>query len=311
LAEIRPFAPEEAERAAPLFRALVPEQIQTGPAIRHWIESMPERARFHSWQAEVDGEIVGWCSARLRWDLDADDIAGGWVGVAATHRGTGLGSELARLAEDHARGLGARTLLSFVREDDGASRAFARRHGFREGRGDQSWALDVLRAALADPSVPQGVEVVRLGEVADRQRELFELFDAAHSDMPSDHTYTLRFEEWLPEALGDPALDFEVSAVVLVDGRPASFAWINSDRGSGFGANEMTGTHPAFRRRGLARLAKETSIRWAADAGLRTLLTSNDEANADMLALNEHLGYRPTHVTLELTKDLDGGEPGT
>lgn len=41
-----------------------------------------------------------------------------------------------------------------------------------------------------------------------------------------------------------------------------------------------------------------------AEAGIRTLFTANDTTNADMLALNEHLGYRPTHVQLELTKDL-------
>ena len=288
----------------PLFRALLPEQIQTGPAIRHWVESMPARAGMRSWVAVLGGEVVGWANARLRWDLDDEHIAGGWVGVLPESRGGGLGSELSRLAEEHARALGARRLKSFLRDDDGPSRAFARKRGFREGRGDQYWALEPREARLREAPAPPGAEVVPLRHVAERQRELFELFDAAHSDMPGDHRYTLRFDEWVPEALGDPTLDLDLSAVVLAEGRPVSFAWINSDREGGVGVNEMTGTHPDFRRRGLARLAKERSIRRAAEAGLRTLFTANDEANADMLALNEHLGYRPTHVVLDLTKDL-------
>lgn len=308
--EIRPFRPGDAEPATPLFRQLIPGEVQTGPAIRHWIESQPARAGMQAWSAVLDEEIVGWANARLRWSLEADDVAGGWVGVLPEHRRRGLGSALYRLAEDHARALGAARFTSFAMESDEKGRAFAARRGFREGRRDQHWELDVDTAARRNAEPPPGAELVRLRAVRDRERDLFELYDAAHTDMPGDDPYTLEFDEWLPEALGDPSLDLDVSAVVLVDGRPAAFAWLNTDREGGLGENEMTGTHPDFRRRGLARLAKEGSTRWAAEAGIHTLYTSNDTANADMLALNEHLGYRPTHVQLELTKDLDGGESG-
>ena len=66
----------------------------------------------------------------------------------------------------------------------------------------------------------------------------------------------------------------------------------------------MTGTAPEFRRRGLARLAKEATIGWAAEAGIRTIVTSNDTTNADMLALNEHLGYRPSVLRISVAKDV-------
>lgn len=308
--EIRPFRPEDADASAPLFRSLIPAQIHTGPAIRHWVETQPPRAKMQAWMAIEGGEVVGWGNAHLRWAIQADDVAGGWVGVLPEHRNRGLGSKLYRLAEEHARSLGARRFTSFTSENREDGRAFARHRGFREGRRDQNWELEVVAAVLSGRPNPAGAELVRLREVVDRERDLFELFDSAHSDMPGDDPYTLEFDEWLREALGDPTLDHDVSAVVLVNGRPASFAWINSDREGGLGANEMTGTHPDFRRRGLARLAKEASIRWAAEAGLTTLVTSNETTNADMLTLNEHLGYRPKHVVLELTKDLDGGEPG-
>jgi GNAT superfamily N-acetyltransferase len=302
--EIRLYRPEDAELAVPLFRALIPGEVQTGPAIRHWIDSQPDRAGMRAWTAVAEGEIVGWANARLRWSIDADDVAGGWVGVLPEHRRSGLGSRLFDLAENHARSLGARRFTSFAMEASDDGRAFARRHGFVEGRREQYWELDIATAELRKASPPPGAEVVRLRALLDRKRELFELYDAAHSDMPGDETWALDYEEWLPETLGDPTLDLELSAVVLVDARPAAFAWLNADRDAGWGENEMTGTRPEYRRRGLARLAKEQSIRWAGEAGLHTLFTSNDAMNADMLALNEHLGYRPTHVALHLTKDL-------
>ena len=65
----------------------------------------------------------------------------------------------------------------------------------------------------------------------------------------------------------------------------------------------MTGTAPEFRHRGLARLAKEATIGWAAEAD-RTIVTSNDTTNADMLALNEHLGYRPSVLRISVAKDV-------
>ena len=81
----------------------------------------------------------------------------------------------------------------------------------------------------------------------DRERELFELYDAAERDMPDDYTHAMAFEDWLPETLGNPELDLDLSAVVLVGDRPAAFAWLIADREGARAANEMTGTAPEFR----------------------------------------------------------------
>jgi GNAT superfamily N-acetyltransferase len=302
--EIRLYRPEDAELAVPLFRALIPGEVQTAPAIRHWMESQPARAGMRAWTALSGRELAGWANARLRWAIEATDVAGGWVGVLPAHRRSGLGSRLYELAENHARSLGARRFTSFAMQASDEGRTFARHRGFEEGRREQYWELDVATAALRNMPPPPGADVVRLRSLVDSERELFELYNAAHSDMPGDETWTLDFEEWLPETLGNPTLDLDMSAVVVVDARPVAFSWLLADRDGGIGENELTGTLPAFRRRGLARLAKEQAIRWAGEAGLHTLFTSNDAVNADMLALNEHLGYRPTHVLLQLAKDL-------
>jgi GNAT superfamily N-acetyltransferase len=69
-------------------------------------------------------------------------------------------------------------------------------------------------------------------------------------------------------------------------------------------AHEMTGTHPDYRGRGLARAAKEAAIRWAAEARLEYLVTSNDGTNSTMLGLNERLGYQRRPSVIEVAKPL-------
>jgi GNAT superfamily N-acetyltransferase len=302
--KIRPFRREDAEAATPLFRELWSEAVVTPTGLIHYHESQPERAAMRAWVAEDAGAIVGFANARMRWALAEEGIASAWAGVLPSHRRRGLGGRLYELAEAHLRDQRAQRIESNYRPDEPEGRRFAERLGFEETRREQYWALDVSPAEVAQPQPPKGVAVVRLREVRDRERELFDLYGAAERDMPDDHPHELAFEEWLPESLGNPELDLEVSAVVLVDDRPASFAWLVADREGRRAENEMTGTAPDYRRRGLARMAKEATIAWAAEAGIRTILTSNDTTNADMLALNEHLGYKPTVLRVWIAKSL-------
>jgi GNAT superfamily N-acetyltransferase len=297
---IRPFRHEDAEAAIPLLRELWSEVVVTPGGLVHLLEGQPERAAFRAWIAEDEGEIVGFARARIRWALAEEGIASAWAGVLPSHRRRGVGGRLYEIAEAHVRDHRARRIESTIRADEPEGRRFAERLGFEEARRDQYWALDVSAAEMTEPHP----SVVRLAEVRDREHELFDLYDAADRDTPDDHPHSLAFEEWLPETLGNPELDLEVSAVVLVDDRSASFAWLISDRDGRRAENEMTGTAQEYRRRGLARLAKEATIAWAAEAGIRTILSSNDTTNADMLALNEHLGYRPTVLRIEIAKTL-------
>lgn len=302
--EIRPYERRDAEPLIPLFRELFEEEIVTPPGLIHWVEAQPERAGMQAWVAETGGELVGFGNARLRWALAEPGIAGLWAGVLPEHRRRGTGSALYDLAEKHARILDANRLESTIRADDAESRNFAERRGYRETRQEQYWSLEVPAAKPERREPREDVTVVRLADVLDRERELFELYDSAERDMPDDHVHTMEFDDWRQDTLANPELDLQLSAVVLVGGRPASFAWLISDREGRRAGNEMTGTHGEFRRRGLARLAKEATIAWAAEAGVRIITTSNDTTNADMLNLNEHLGYRPTVLRLAVAKDL-------
>jgi GNAT superfamily N-acetyltransferase len=60
---------------------------------------------------------------------------------------------------------------------------------------------------------------------------------------------------------------------------------------------------PEVRRRGLARLAKLATIRWAAEAGISSILTANEERNTGIVALNESLGYESIGKETQYLRD--------
>lgn len=310
--EIRPYEPGDAEAAAALVGSGFPQPHAIGPTtLQHWLDSAPERAQTRAWVAVDAEELIGWSDGALRWSIAERGVAEVWAVVRMDHRGRGLGSRLVGLAEDHVTKHGARELGTYALETEPEAIAFAKARGYEENRREYSWVLFLDDVALDPPDLPEGFRVVRLGERRSRERELFELYDAAHVDMPSDHDLVLEFDEWRRETLENPALDLEVSSVVLEGERPVSFAWITSERDLGAGSSELTGTVRELRGRGLARAAKVASIRWAAESGLKHLVTSNDSTNAPMLGLNERLGYRPRTTIVELVRRLDGGEPGS
>ncbi|MGH2994684.1 MAG: GNAT family N-acetyltransferase [Gaiellaceae bacterium] len=263
----------------------------------HRLTSHPERARQACWLAEEGGEVVGIGRARLRWEVSERAVGTFWIGVRTEGRGRGVGSALFGRVTRHLLAAGAEVFESFADEEDG--RGFLARRGFRASGGEHLFVLEALAAdltalpALEESKAEEGLVLASLGNVLDRQRELHEVYAAASADIPEDFTVDdIRYEEWLDECLGDPDLSRGGSAIVLQGERPVAFAFLIVDD-QGCAANEMTGTLPAFRRRGLARLAKLATIRWAARNGVATIVTGNDDDNAAMLALNRSLGYLP------------------
>jgi len=61
----------------------------------------------------------------------------------------------------------------------------------------------------------------------------------------------------------------------------------------------FTATGREYRGRGLALAVKLASTRWAAEHGITQLVTTNDETNASMLAVNRRLGYEPAGRRVE------------
>jgi GNAT superfamily N-acetyltransferase len=233
-----------------------------------------------------------------------------WAGVARDRRGKGHGSGLVEVAEGHVRSLGATTLESWAEEEDG--KRFLRARGFDETRQTRVSAVDPRRidfSALGElerVKEAEGFRAIPLREVLARAREIYALYMIGEADMPSDYAEdNIAFEEWERETLAQPEVDRDGSFIVVAgDGRPVSLALLEVDREGLTAANEMTATLREFRRRGLARLAKLASLRWAAELGVTSVLTSNDRENPGMLALNDELGYEPLLMRAIFRRDL-------
>ena len=81
--------------------------------------------------------------------------------------------------------------------------------------------------------------------------------------------------------------------MAYVDDALAAATTLRVDAPSGQAMNALTGTRSAYRGRGLARLLESHRLQLAGRAGATPAITSNEDRNAAMLAVNESPGYRP------------------
>ena len=283
-----------------LRTALVTPWVVTERDVLHW-QDVPARARRAVWVALEEGEIVGFADGQVRWEVSEEGVCEFWAAVDPGYRRRGIGSELFEAVWSHLLDLGARVVQSWAEEDEGKLFLLAR--GFSEVRQERISSVDPRTIDFAHLSSleaakgEEGFRAVPLGQALDRPRDLFELYMFGEADMPGVFVEdNIAFDEWEQETLAAPSLDHEGSFIVVLGERPVAIAWLEVDREGGRANNEMTATAPEFRRRGLARLAKLASMRWAAELGITSVLTSNDRENPGMLALNDSLGYRPLAV---------------
>jgi GNAT superfamily N-acetyltransferase len=111
--------------------------------------------------------------------------------------------------------------------------------------------------------------------------------------MPTRRRHRREFLRRLgPRDLAGPYTDLHASTVVLVGGAPAACTLVEADLEGSRVWSLGTGTLPAYRGRGLAKLAKAVALHQASAAGAIHAYTSNDEVNAPMLAINTWLGYQ-------------------
>jgi GNAT superfamily N-acetyltransferase len=305
---IRPFREEDAERVAALLREDDIPHALTAAGVGHWLASQPERARAACWVAEEDDEIAGWVRARLRWATSEVGVSDVWEFVRPSARRRGIGAALYDIAHQHVVDAGGAVLESWTTSREGDRFLCAR--GFQPTRRRGILLLDIAAAdlsglgAVEEARRAQGYELVPLAALADQAEALHALDAAALADVPTTYAEDdVRLDDWLTEVLSHPQLSYEGSRVVVAGETPVAYAFLHVDAAARMAANDMTGTRPDHRRRGLARLAKLGTIAWAREHGFEAIRTDTDEENPGMLRLNHSLGYRRIGIETQYQRE--------
>jgi GNAT superfamily N-acetyltransferase len=303
---IRPFELSDAERVDPLLHVLAPASVRSPASLRHREVSEPERARRQSWVAVEREDVVGYATAWFQWFGGEAGKGRVSVGVRQDRRRRGIGTELWELATAHLTG--AQKLTVEV-DDDPAALRFVENRGFTQYDAEVISRLDPRDCTL-EPKPHEGYRLLRLRDLRDRERELFEFYGAAGGIPPGDPANQITLDEWRRFILGNPLLDYEASVVVVhADGRVVSLSWLLVDQARRRAENEWTATLPQFRGRGLARLAKLASIHWAVENGIDEIVTGNDPDNLPMRELNRRLGYRELFIRRDLERAVEHPPP--
>jgi GNAT superfamily N-acetyltransferase len=272
---------------AAIQRLLYAAWVRSESGWRHSLTTMPARARDRFVVAWVDDVVAGFARALLNYDSEEAGAANLRLNVLPGFRGRGIGSALYADALRHFESLSVSVIRSWV-PDEPESNRFAERHGFERRREMRYSTLD-LRDLPPMPEIPDGVTLSDLdtaGIDAVYDWDVSCMLDEPR-DFPAQVTPK---DEWIRQYWHDPDNRRDLGVVAHLDGKVvAGTAFdVDADRcNSGF-----TGVRPGYRGRGLAKLVKSAGLRRAA-------ISSNDSANAPMLAVNEWLGYRPVSSQIQ------------
>ncbi|MGW2841466.1 N-acetyltransferase family protein [Streptomyces sp. NPDC001493] len=270
---------------------------------------------------------VGSAYLRLSTAAGRDHLAELDLAVHPAARRTGIGTRLLDAALAGARAEGRRTVTAQVAlaggqegGDGGVAVEFLTGRGFRVvltlafARLATADADPVALAALAAEPHPGYRLTAWSGTVPDELAETFAGSRWAMDDMPMDEMDHGK-ETWDVDRVRAVARAVEqrgellhtVAAVSEADGTIVGFTeLVVPGGGTGEGLHYGTGVLPAHRGRGLARWMKAESIRTAlaAHPALTGLVTDTADGNAPMRAVNDALGYVPTHRSVFLQREL-------
>ena len=247
-----------------------------------------------------------------------DGALHGGVGVMRAHRKQGLGSALLEAMEDEARRRKAPRILANTDSSLEGALEWAEMRGYREiGRRIESYVFvqpfdaspfkDVVdRVAGSGLRLRSLTEVLAGRDAAATEafwRDLYEADAPMWEDVPwaspTPHMPWDKFHKMMVES-GKIIPD---ATMVALDGAKIAGYTSTGKQGTDRGYTYMTGTGRAYRGRGIATALKVAMLARAKKAGLRAMLTTNDEPNKAMRGINAKLGYvmLPAHIELEKT----------
>jgi GNAT superfamily N-acetyltransferase len=295
-------------------------ELQQGSADewRDWEKLDPPKDLYRIAVETSDGLPVALADVGPGFFPRPDGTLHGGVGVMRAHRGKGLGRALLDVMEAEARRRKAPRILASTESSQQGALEWAERRGYREiGRRIESYVM----VQSFDPTPFRGI-VDRVTTSGLRLRSLDEVLagrDAAATERFWRDLYDADAPMWddVPWATPTPHLPWDKfhkmmvesgkiipeATIVALDGDTIAGYTSTAKTGTDRGYTYMTGTGREYRGRGIATALKLAMLARAKKAGLRAMLTTNDEPNKAMRGINAKLGYvmLPAHIELEKT----------
>jgi mycothiol synthase len=215
-------------------------------------------------------------------------------------RRRGIGTALLRELAAHLTALGFETASSHVDGRDSGSLAFAERFGFQE----VDRQVEQVRVLGDEPSgePPPGVRFVTVAERSELLREAYDLAVEGYADMATADAVTISLDDWLRDEATLPGGSF----AAVVEGEIIGYSGLVR-LGDGAAEDGLTVVRRVWRRRGLATALKRAKLAWAAQNGIRELVTWTQRGNDGMRAVNEQLGYVYRSVSVTVRAPLPLG----
>ena len=298
-------------------------ELQHGTADewREWERIDPLKDQLRIVVETTDGRIAASAALGPGTFPRPDGAQSGEVTTFRAHRRRGIGGALLAVIEAEAKRRKAPRILAGTSAAFAGSLDWAQRRGYREiGRRIESYVdvatfdpapvLDVVdRVAASGIRLSSLTDVLAGKDAAERDAFWRDLY-AAEAPMWEDVPWSDPRPHWpyelFKKLLVDSGKLIPEATVVALDGGTIAAFTTTGKSGTDRGYTWMTGTGRDHRGQGLATAMKVQMLAGAKRAGLRAMLTTNDEPNKAMRGINAKLGYVMLPAHIELQKTLQG-----
>jgi len=271
--------------------------------------------------ASLEGKVVGVSVLRELKSVARPQTFFTDVAVAVDHRSQGIGTALYAHVLDQAGACRATRLYGEISKGDTIALAYFERRGFaRTGRSQRISRLKVASArlqgyeGLVERIAASGIRITTLAAIGEGDqpflRALHRMVIGNWRDIPgSEQLVDFPYDRWLRD-LFSPGISADRIWIALAGDQPVGLASL-SRRGDRGAYNHDTGVSREYRGRGIARVLKLMTIRWAINNGIDYIYTANEAANSAILSINIPLGYEEMPSLIEIAKDMMKPEPET
>jgi GNAT superfamily N-acetyltransferase len=319
----RAFEERDYQRLAEINAAVDPDTSSTAESLRYRDTTLEPRVRMVRIVAETDTDTVVaagqmmhiWWAYHPRRYLMRLQVDPAW-------QRRGIGSALFDRLVAEVTAWGADLVRTEAPSLRSAAIAFLEQRGFREWRRRWESSLDVAtanvdRLVTADARVlGSGIEITTYADEQTRRGEqlahdVYTADTLFGSDEPAQAvdagSESMSFERFAATQLDSPDVLPAGHFLALDGSRIVGLSRLRRDhRRPDVLYQELTGTHPEYRGRGIAQALKLRTIEFARQNGYRQIRTSNDSTNAPMIHINDRIGFERKSPMIIFERRFDG-----